>query len=105
MPRRVVPPHTYGTPSSVTAYRAIRTFAVLACAGGEVNIMCAVLSAQGGRTGASQVAEQVTETRVSYSGPVPVGPSSDLRMSAIASKLAPGPSELVSSRGSGPLAG
>lgn len=64
MPRRVVPPHTYGTPSSVTAYRAIRTFAVVACAGGGVNIMCAVISAPSGRIGASQVAEQVTEIQI-----------------------------------------
>jgi hypothetical protein len=40
-----------------------------------------------------------------YSETVPVGSSSDLRISSIASKLAPGPSELVSSRASGPLAG
>lgn len=36
---------------------------------------------------------------------LPFGSSSDLRISSIASKLAPGPSELVSSRASGPLAG
>src|SRR5580693_2629447 len=61
MPRRVVPPHTYGTPSSVIAYRAIRTFAVGAGAGSGVNIMFAVLSALSGRIGASHVAGQVTE--------------------------------------------
>jgi hypothetical protein len=43
--------------------------------------------------------------QVSYSEAVPVGSSTDLRISSIASKLAPGPSELVSSRASGPLAG
>jgi hypothetical protein len=55
-------------PSSVTAYRAIRTFAVIACAGGGVNIVRAVISALSGRIGAGQVAEQVTEIRLSPAG-------------------------------------